>query len=275
MKTVPRAFHPLHRASFYLLAAILVVAVLGALYTPHDPLALSVDNRFAAPSADHPMGTDHFGRDVLSRVMVGLGVSIRISLFAIALALALGLFFGAVAGYFGGLADRIISTVTDAFLAMPGILMALALVAVFGGSSTTLVIALGFAYTPNVTRVIRGTALSLRERTFVAAAKLMGRSDAAVLWRHILPNTLGAVTVLGSSFFAQAFLSESALSFLGLGVPPPYPSLGGILAESRRFMDMAPWLALAPGGVIMLTLLSVNLIGDALRDRFDPRNTAE
>lgn len=264
--------HPIHRASVLLLGTVLVVALAGAFYTPHDPLLLNVDNRVAAPSAAHPMGTDHFGRDVLSRVMIGLGVSIRISFLAVAMALAIGLTFGSLAGYFGGVIDRIISTVTEAFLAMPGILMALALVAVFGGSATSLIIALGLAYSPNVTRVIRATVLSLREHTFITAAKLMGRGDIAILLKHILPNTLGTITVLGSSFFAQAFLSESALSFLGLGVPPPYPSLGGILAESRRFMDLAPWLALAPGAVIVVTLLSVNLIGDALRDRFDPRS---
>lgn len=253
-------------------AALLAVALLALFYTPSDPLALDAARRLHPPSADHWLGTDHFGRDVLSRVMVGLGVSLKVSALSVSLALLLGSLLGALAGYFGGLVDRALNVVIDAFLTLPGILFALALVAVFGGSVTGLVVALGLAYTPNVARVVRGLVLSLRTRGFVDAARLMGRGNGAILLYHIVPNTVGPVTVLATSFFAQALLSESALSFLGLGVPPPYPSLGGILAESRRFIDSAPWLAIAPGATIVLTLLTINLLGDALRDHFDPRD---
>ncbi|MFC3052913.1 ABC transporter permease [Kordiimonas pumila] len=260
-----------YRFSAIGLICIISLSIVGVLITPYDPLTLNVDARLLAPSATHPFGTDHFGRDLLSRMMVGIAVSLKVSFFTVLFATIVGALLGAVAGYFRGIPDRLISGITDAFLAMPGILLALALISVFGASTTGLVVALGIAYTPNVTRVIRGAVLSLRESEFVEAARLMGRSHLKIILLHILPNTIGAITVLTSSFFAQALLSESALSFLGLGVPPPYPSLGGILAESRRFMDMAPWLAVFPGVLIVCTLLCINWLGDAFRDHFDPR----
>ncbi|MBV1900652.1 MAG: ABC transporter permease [Kordiimonadaceae bacterium] len=254
------------------LSLIVCIAFIGAFVTPHDPLLLNANTRLHPPSIEFLFGTDHFGRDLLSRMMIGIGVSLQVSFFTVLFSLVAGALLGATAGYFRGATDRVISGVTDAFLAMPGILLALALISVFGSSIQGLVIALGVAYTPNVTRVIRGAVLSLRESEFVEAARLMGRSHFKIILLHILPNTIGSITVLASSFFAQALLSESALSFLGLGVPPPYPSLGGILAESRRFMDDAPWLAILPGLLIVCTLLCINWLGDALRDHFDPRN---
>lgn len=253
------------------LAVIVSLSFIGLYFTPHNPLQLSVDSRLESPSLTHLFGTDHFGRDLLSRMMLGIGVSLKVSFFTVLFALIFGLVLGAISGYFRGWVDRIVSGITDSFLAMPGILLALALISVFGSSIEGLIFALGIAYTPNVTRVIRGTVLSLRESEFVQAAALMGRGHFRIILLHILPNTIGPVTVLASSFFAQALLSESALSFLGLGVPPPNPSLGGILAESRRFMDDAPWLAIFPGLLIVFTLLSINWVGDALRDYFDPK----
>ncbi|PCH66604.1 MAG: peptide ABC transporter permease [Bacteroidales bacterium] len=254
---------PKYRISAIGLLLISIIALTGAFLTPHDPLLLNADTRLSPPSLSYPLGTDHFGRDLLSRMMIGLGVSLKVSFLTVLFALIAGAFLGAVSGYFRGTVDRIISGITDAFLAMPGILLALALISVFGSSVQGLVIALGIAFTPNVTRVVRGAVLSLRESEFVEAARLMGRSHLKIILVHILPNTVGSITVLASSFFAQALLSESALSFLGLGVPPPYPSLGGILAESRRFMDDAPWLALCPGILIVCTLLCINWLGDS------------
>lgn len=272
-KLIPQVFRERrYRYSAVGLSLLIALAIVGSLVTPHNPLNLSVENRLSAPSLIYILGTDHFGRDLLSRMMIGLGVSLKVSFFTVLFALLAGSALGSLAGYFHGWVDRFVSGLTDAFLAMPGILLALALISVFGSSVEGLVIALGIAYTPNVTRVIRGTVLSLRQSEFVEAAKLMGRSHLQIILLHILPNTVGPVTVLASSFFAQALLSESALSFLGLGVPPPHPSLGGILAESRRFMEDAPWLALFPGVMIVCTLLCINWVGDALRDHFDPRN---
>lgn len=262
-----------YKVSFVALIMMILIGLVSLIYTPHNPLSLDVNARLMAPSAGHLLGTDHFGRDLFSRIMIGIRISLKISFFTICFAVILGSILGSISGYFQGITDRIISSITDAFLAMPGILLALALIAVFGSSVSGLVIALGIAYTPNVTRVIRGAVLSLKKNEFVDAAYLMGRSPFKIIFFHILPNTIGPVTVLATSFFAQALLSESALSFLGLGVPPPYPSLGGILAESRRFMNEAPWLAIFPGLFIISILLCINWLGDALRDYFDPRNT--
>ncbi len=253
------------------LMLILLLALLGAVYTPFDPLALEVDTRLKPPSFSHWLGTDHFGRDLLSRLLVGAGVSMRVSLATVMVALSLGIVLGASAGYFRGAVDRVISGIIDAFLAMPGILLALALIAVVGASELGVIIALGLAYTPNVARVVRGNVLSLRETNFVEAARLFGHPHWFIIGRHIVPNVIGPLTVLASSYFAQALLSESVLSFLGLGVPPPYPSWGGILAESRQFVSDAPWLSIFPGLAIVISLLCINLTGDAIRDYFDPR----
>ena len=262
---------PVYKASAIALAFIILTAITGLFYTPHDPLALSIDKRLLAPSLEHLMGTDHFGRDVFSRLLVGAGVSLKVSLLTIGFALFLGVVLGASAGYFGGFIDRIISGVIDAFLAMPGILLALALISVLGTSLSGVVIALGFAYTPNIARVVRGKVLSLRQSAFIEAARLFRHPHWFIIVRHIIPNVTGPITVLASSYFAQALLSESVLSFLGLGVPPPHPSWGGLLAESQKFVADAPWLSLFPGLAIVITLLSINLVGDALRDYLDPK----
>lgn len=262
---------PAYAVSACGLIAICVLALIGSFWTPLDPLALSVSARLQPPSAAHWLGTDPFGRDLLSRLLVGAGVSIRISLATVTVSLLLGILIGTCAGYFRGATDRIASAFVDAFLAMPGILLALALISVLGASETGVVLALGLAYTPNVARVVRGSVLSLRESGFVEAARLFGHPHLFIILRHIVPNMVGPLTVLASAYFAQALLSESALSFLGLGVPPPYPSWGGILAESRQFVADAPWLSLFPGLLIVMSLLCINLTGDALRDYFDPR----
>lgn len=262
---------PVYRISACGLLALVAIAVVGAVYTPYDPLKLSVDARLQAPSLVYWLGTDHFGRDLLSRLMVGAGVSFRVALATVVVALGLGVLLGTVAGYFRGLADRVISGVIDAFLAMPGILLALALIAVVGSSESGVVIALGLAYTPNVARVVRGNVLSLRQTAFIEAARLFAQPHWYIIARHIVPNVVGPLTVLASAYFAQALLSESVLSFLGLGVPPPYPSWGGILAESRQFFSDAPWLSIFPGLAIVLSLFCINMVGDALRDALDPR----
>lgn len=265
------ARRPLHAAGACGLLLLAGAALLGAVHTPHDPLALDVASRLHAPSAAHWLGTDQFGRDQLSRLLIGAGVSLRVSIATVLLALLAGVLLGAVAGYFRGPVDRVIGGLVDAFLAMPGILLALALIAVMGASEGGVILALGLAYTPNVTRVVRGSVLSLRGMPYVEAARLFGHPHWFIIARHIVPNVVGPVTVLGSSYFAQALLSESVLSFLGLGVPPPHPSWGGLLAEGQAFIADAPWLSVFPGLAIALALLCINLTGDAVRDHFDPR----
>lgn len=254
-----------------LIALALLAAIVAQVATPYDPVGLDFGTRLSPPSASHWLGTDQFGRDVLSRLLSAASVSMIVSIASVALALLLGVTVGAVAGYFGGWLDRLAMTIVDAFMALPSLLLALGLMAAVGQSKWGVVLALGIAYAPSITRIVRGTALSLREKEYVEASRAMGNSDLFTIARHVVPNCIGPLTVLATSFFAHAILAESALSFLGLGVPPPYPSWGGMLSDARGYFAYAPWLAIFPGLAISLTLLGVNLFGDALRDRFDPR----
>jgi len=263
---------PVYWAALAGLGAVMLAAVIGVAAPPYDPVAIAPEIRLAPPSVAHWLGTDQFGRDLFSRMLAGAGVSMRVAFFSTTVATLAGVALGGVAGYFGGPLDRILSSLTEAMLALPGILLALALVAIVGASEVGVVLALGIAYTPNVARVVRGFVLSLRERPYVEMARNLGRGHVAILVGHIAPNMIGPIIVLASSYFALALLSESALSFLGLGVPPPYPSWGGILAEGQAFLADAPWLSLFPGAAITFTVLCINLIGDHLRDRFDPRD---
>ena len=254
-----------------LLAVVFVAALFGILWTPYDPVGIDIRDRLAAPSPDHWMGTDEFGRDVLSRVLTGARTSVLVSLSTVAVAVAFGALIGAVSGFFGGWPDRIVVMLTDALLAFPGLLLALSIMAIAGPSLGGIVVALGLAYMPNVIRLVRGTVLSVREKEFAEASRALGNGAAYTLFRHILPNCLAPLIVLGTMLFGSAILAESALSFLGLGIPPPAPSWGGMLSEARSQFVQAPWLAVFPGVCISIALLGVNLFGDALRDRLDPR----
>jgi peptide/nickel transport system permease protein len=254
-----------------LVGCAVLAALAGQVATPYDPIALDFGARLASPSWDHWLGTDQFGRDVLSRLLSAASVSMTVSLSTVALAMAIGITVGAVSGYFGGWLDRLVMTIVDAFMALPGLLLALALMAAVGQGKWGVILALGLAYSPSVTRDVRGIALSLREKEYVEASRAMGNGELYTIARHVIPNCVGPLTVLATAFFALTILAESALSFLGLGVPPPYPSWGGMLADARSYFAFAPWLAIFPGLAISITLLGINLLGDALRDRFDPR----
>jgi peptide/nickel transport system permease protein len=254
-----------------IIGALLAAAILGALWTPYDPLGISFAARLKPPGAAHWLGTDEFGRDVLSRLLKGAATSVRISCLTVAFALVAGTSLGIFTGFVRGWTDRVIMAFTNALLAFPGILLALALLTVVGANEYGIVLALGFAYTPSVARVVRGTVLSLREKEYIEAARVMGNSELFIMARHILPNCVAPLIVLGTSMFGWVLLAESALSFLGLGVPPPAPTWGNMLASGRPYMVQAVWLGLFPGICISLTLLGINLLGDVLRDRFDPR----
>jgi peptide/nickel transport system permease protein len=257
------------------IVAVLLIAILvGLFWLPFDPTAIDLRARLASPSATHWLGTDEFGRDVFSRLVRGAQTSTGIAAITVACAVALGSLIGLAAGFFGGWLDRFLMMLTDALLAFPGILLALALMVVLGGSRAGLVVALTLAYAPAVIRVVRGAVLSLREREFIESSRVIGNGAAYTLLRHVLPNTFAPVAVLATSMFGWVVLSESALSFLGLGVAPPAPTWGNMLAGSRPYLDQAPWLSLAPGFAIALTLGAINLLGDALRDRLDPRMAA-
>lgn len=254
-----------------LMAILLLAIVLSLAWTPYDPIAIDLAHPLAAPSWRHLLGTDEFGRDVLSRAILGGRISAGIAICVVLAAVLAGMTLGVLAGYLGGWCDRLLMTLIDAILAFPGILLALALIAVLGSSSFSIVLALSVSYLPSVVRVVRGTVLSLRERDFVEASKVAGDGSLYTMARHVLPNALSPVIVLATSLFGWAVLSESALSFLGVGVPPPAPTWGNMLSSSRPYMDAAPWLSIVPGLCVAATLLGVNLLGDSLRDWLDPR----
>lgn len=254
-----------------LLVIVFVAAAVGAMWTPYDPTGNDLTVRLKAPSAAHWLGTDEWGRDVLSRLLVGASTSVGISLATVILAVGAGVIIGAIVGFYGGWTDRIASSILDALLAFPGLFFAMAMIVVFGPSKYGVIFALGLNYLPSVARVVRGTVLSVREREFVDASRVMGNSEIFTLLRHVLPNCVAPVTVLATMLFGWALLAESSLSFLGLGVPPPAPSWGGMLSDARQFVATSTWLAIAPGVCISLALLGVNLLGDAVRDLLDPR----
>ena len=253
-----------------LAAVVLVGALLSAWLSPADPLAMS-PRRFAAPSTTAWLGTDQFGRDLLSRLLYGARISMAVAFAAVGMAVLSGGAIGLCAGYFGGKIDLVLMRGVDVLMAFPTLLLALAVVATFGGGTRNLVLAVTLAYIPIFSRVIRGSTLSVKESEFVEASRALGARDGRIMLRAILPNVLAPIIVQATFNLSTAIMIEAALSFLGLGVQPPAPSWGNMLSEARSFMELDPWLALAPGGAITLAVLGFNLFGDGLRDILDPR----
>jgi peptide/nickel transport system permease protein len=235
-----------------------------------DPSRMDVAARLSRPSAVHWFGTDDLGRDVFARVVYGARLSLLVGAAVVAFALFFGLAAGLSAGYFRRL-DNPIMRVMDGLMAFPAIILAIALMASLGPSITNVVVAIGVVYSPRVARVVRGSVLVIRETAYVEAARALGLTNLWIILRHVLPNCLSPVIVQGSFVFAAAVLTEAALSFLGVGVPPYVPSWGNILSEGRLYLQQAPWLVLYPGAAIMLTILGLNLLGDGVRDLLDPR----
>jgi peptide/nickel transport system permease protein len=251
-------------------AFVLLGALLAPWVAPEDPLAMS-PRRFAAPSASAWLGTDQFGRDLLSRLLYGARVSMVVAFAAVGMATMIGGTIGLCAGYFGGRVDHLLMRGVDVLMAFPTLLLALAVVATFGGSIRNLIFAVTLAYIPIFSRVVRGSALSVKQSDFVEASRALGARDGRIMLRAVLPNVLAPIIVQATFNLSTAIMIEAALSFLGLGVQPPAPSWGGMLSEARNFMELDPWLALAPGGAITLAVLGFNLFGDGLRDILDPR----
>ncbi|HUJ13661.1 MAG TPA: ABC transporter permease [Thermoanaerobaculia bacterium] len=252
-------------------AAVAIIAILAPRIT-RDPNAVDLASRLGPPSAAHPLGTDDLGRDVLARLVHGARVSLSVGFAATAIALVIGSFFGALAGYYGGAADWIVSRVIEVVLCFPFLLLVLAIVALFGPSFLTVLVALGATSWTSEARFIRGEFLRIREMDFAQAARASGARDARIIFRHLLPNALAPVLVSASFGVASAILVESALSFLGVGVPPPTPTWGNILATAEQHIDYAWWLVLFPGVAIFLTVAAFNIIGDRVRDALDPRS---
>jgi peptide/nickel transport system permease protein len=264
--------HPSGRIGAAIIGVFLLLALLAASgLTPHEPLMQYRIDRLQGPSATYWMGTDLFGRDTMSRLMLGIGQSLIVAFSSVALATLAGTVIGLVAAWWGHLWDGVLMRLMDVLLAFPAILLALLVVAVAGPGTLTSIIAIAIVYTPIFARVVRGPALSLKARDFVDAARTFGSAESYILTRHLLLNLVAPLTVQITLALAWALLTEAALSFLGLGTQPPAPSLGLMLSDSRNLMEMAPWLMIFPGFAIMLGVLGFNLVGDALRDILDPR----
>jgi peptide/nickel transport system permease protein len=251
--------------------ALVVTAALSLVYTPRDPLEMSITGRLQGPSIQHLFGTDHFGRDLLSRVMTGAVTSILVGVIAVGIGMGIGASLGVVSGYFGGWLDEGFMRLMDAVQGFPAILSALLISAVFRPSLSISMVAIGVAFLPVFARLTRASFLELRDREFVAAARALGAGDATIIGRHILPNTLSPLIVQSTISFPVAILAEAALAYLGLGTQPPHPSWGLMLRESQAFLATNPWFAIFPGGAIALTVLGLNLLGDGLRDILDPK----
>ena len=252
-----------------LMAVMLVLGTLGPLVAG-NPTRMDVASRLAPPSAVHWFGTDDVGRDVFSRVIHGARLSLLVGSAVVAFSLVVGVSCGLIAGYYRRL-DNVVMRVMDGLMAFPAIILAIALMAALGPSVANVVLAIGVVYSPRVARIVRGSVLVIRETAYVEAARALGAADATLTGRHVLPNCLSPVIVQGSFVFAAAVLTEAALSFLGVGVPPFVPSWGNILSDGRLYLQQAPWLVLYPGAAIMMTILGLNLFGDGLRDLLDPK----
>ncbi|MGD9147234.1 MAG: ABC transporter permease [Anaerolineae bacterium] len=276
------ALRSLYRRKLALLAAIVVitvilVAIFAPVLTSYDPTKIDIINRLKPPGyrdsdgSLHILGTDTLGRDVFSRLVYGSRVSLVVGLSAVLVAGTLGVFLGLVAGYFGGFIDDIIMRIGDIQLAFPFILLAISILAVLGPGVDKLIIVLGISGWVTYGRLARSQVIYLREMEFVHAAKAIGAKQGRIMSRHVLPNLWGVVIVIASFAVASTIIAEASLSFLGLGVPPEVPTWGGMLSDSREYLEITPWLVIFPGLAISLTVLSINVLGDWIRDFLDPR----
>jgi ABC-type dipeptide/oligopeptide/nickel transport system permease subunit len=254
-----------------LLAMMIPVGVFAPLIAPHDPLEIVADDSLKAPSAHHPLGADIYGRDVLSRLIFGTRISLLVGVASVAIGAGTGIPLGLAAGWLGGSIDAVITRVTDAMLALPGILLALSVIAVLGPGLNNAVIAVGIASVPAFIRLVRGCVLSVKENAYIDAARALGCMSGRIMFRHLLPNVVPPIVVMSSLTMGTAILSAASLSFLGLGAQSPTPEWGMAVSDGRDFLDTAWWISTFPSLAIMAAVFSVNLLGDGLRDALDPR----
>ena len=265
------ARNPAGAASGIVIIVLVLMAVFADYVTPYGRFEISLDV-LKAPSFAHPFGTDDIGRDQFTRLVYGARISIYVGLLAVGAGVVTGAVIGLVSGFFGGILDLVVQRFIDAMLAFPGLVLAMALVAVLGPSTTNALLAITIVILPYTSRVIRSAVLSVKQNTYVEAATAVGASPARVMFRHILPNVTAPILILISSLLGAAILIEASLSFLGLGTQSPVPSWGLMLSQQgRNFMEIAPWLAFFPGIAISVTVLAFNLLGDVVRDVLDPR----
>ena len=260
---------------FALSFVVIAMAVISFVWTPYEPNVMNARHRLEAPSISHPLGTDQYGRDTLSRVMVGAVNSIVVGLVTVAIGLSIGVLLGLVSAYYGRWVDESIMRFSDLLFGFPAVLTAILITSILGPSAINAMLAIAIFYIPVFARLTRAVSMTLWEREFVAAARASGVSEWAITIRHILPNILSPLIIQGTIQFAVAILAEAGLSYLGLGAQPPHASWGRMLNEAQTFMDISPWMAIFPGVAIALAVLGFNLLGDGLRDTLDPRMVKE
>lgn len=254
-------------------SVIVLVAVAAPFIADYQGVVIkmNIGQRLQAPSLKHLLGTDELGRDILARIVYGAQVSLLIGASAISVSLAAGLVLGGAAGYYGGKVDSLLMRTMDVFLCLPDVLLALAIVAAFGNTKLNLAVAIGLSFAPKFSRVVRAAVMSVRHNEYIEAARSIGARDARIIARHVLPNCMGPIIVQVTLYVANAILTIAALSFIGLGIQPPAPEWGNMLASGRTYMRDHPHVVIAPGLAIFFTILALNLLGDGLRDTLDPR----
>lgn len=268
---------PMGAAGGFIVVLVVLAAIFAPVVSPYDPYASNLDEnglpvRLVGPSGSFPLGTDAIGRDVFSRIIYGSRVSLIVGLGAVTLGTFFGALIGLVSGYFVGKVDQVLQRVVDTLMAIPAIVLALAVITMLQPGLFNIILVIAIVIAPGTSRVVRGTVLSIKENVYIEAARSIGAGSGRIVFRHILPNVIAPIIVIASIWVGNAIVIEAALSFLGLGTPPPTPTWGGMLAlEGRRHLENAPWLALAPGAAISIAVLAVNMLGDALRDVLDPR----
>ncbi|GEN82422.1 peptide ABC transporter substrate-binding protein [Sporosarcina luteola] len=254
-----------------LILLFVLTGIFGPFFTTGDPNATQISNKLAPPSGEHWFGTDNYGRDIFTRIIHGMGITMKVGFLSVALGGTVGVILGIFSGYYGGPLDTFIMRAMDILLAFPGILLALAIVSVLGGSLQNVIIAVGVFSVPAFARIVRGSTLTVRKLEYIDAVKALGASDARIIFKHILPNVLSPIIVQLTLRIATAVLTASGLAFLGLGAKPPTPEWGAMLNEGRAYMQQAPHLVLFPGIMIVLVVLAFNIFGDGLRDALDPK----
>lgn len=262
---------PMGRIGLIGVILIIVLSVLAPLIAPYDVTEMFTKDKMMGPSSQYLFGTDNFGRDVFSRVIFGAKVSLKVGIISVGIAATSGLIFGVIAGYFEGKVDNTIMRFMDILFAFPSILLALFIVSVLGPNITNTMIAIGIVNTPVFTRTVRASVISVKSMEYITSATSIGLKPINIILKHIVPNILAPFTVQATLALSGAILTEASMSFLGLGIQPPDPSWGSMLNESRKYMEMAPWLAIFPASFIIFTILSFNILGDSLRDVLDPK----
>jgi len=264
-----RLRHPYIITAFIILFVLLTLALFAPLITDYNPVRNDARNRLKPPSLEHYLGTDEFGRDVFTRLLYGIRASMQVGFSVVILTVIFGGIVGVLAGYYPEL-DNIIMRFLDGMMAFPGIIIAISLAAIWGAGKYNIILALSFAYFPKMARIVRSAVISIKDLEYVESAKAVGAQDKYIITKYILRNAASPIMVQATFNFALAILDEAALSFLGVGIMPPTPSLGGMITDARSYMVVAPWLIISPGVMIIFSVLSLNLLGDGLRDLLDP-----